>query len=97
VFQALRPFPQFQDVAETNVKNGWSLYHSLQASAQKRFGSGLSFLVSYTLQKILTPSDSGINFNSFAPNGTIQHLTMQNQAKMLATFDRTHQFKASYS
>jgi len=97
VFQALRPFPQFQDVALTNAKNGYSLYHSLQMSAQKRFGSGLSFLVSHTIQKILTPSDSGMNFNSFAPNGTIQHVTLQNQSKMLATFDRTHQFKASYS
>lgn len=54
-------------------------------------------LVNHTIQKILTPSDSGLNFNSFSPNGTIQHVTQQDQSKMLATFDRTHQFKASYS
>ena len=91
------PYPQFQDISLVNAKNGYSLFHSVQLSAQKRFGNGFSLLVNHTIQKILTPSDSGLNFNSFSPNGTIQHVTQQDQSKMLATFDRTHQFKASYS
>lgn len=53
VGQALRPFPQFTSVSQDNSRFGSTFYHSLQASAQKRFGQGLNFLLSYTLSKNL--------------------------------------------
>ncbi len=42
-----RPYPRFQTINEAS-SSGSSIYHSLQVSGEKRFGRGLSFLLSYT-------------------------------------------------
>jgi hypothetical protein len=97
VYQALRPFPQFQFVAQVDSKNSYSEYHALLATAQKRFGRGLSLLASYGTSKMLTPNDEGLNFNGFTPSGTIQAPWMGKTSKMLATYAPSQQFKASYS
>ena len=52
VAQALRPFPQFQRINNLSSPTATMNYHSLQASAQKRFG-GLNFLFAYTISKTL--------------------------------------------
>ena len=45
--------------------NGADKYNALQVSLQKRTGSGLTYLVSYTLSRYLTNTDSGFStFNS---------------------------------
>jgi hypothetical protein len=97
VYQALRPYPQYQFVSQVDSKNSYSLYHALLLTGQKRFRSGLSLLISYGTSKMLTPNDEGLNFNSFAPSGTVQAGNQQNVAKMLATYAPSQQFKASYS
>ncbi len=45
--QTVQPFPAFGGVG-TNVYEGISSYNALQASAEKRYSNGLSFLASYT-------------------------------------------------
>lgn len=53
VAQALLPFPQYAYVGEGTNASGFSEYNSGHFSLQKRYGSGLSFLVDYTVSKQL--------------------------------------------
>jgi hypothetical protein len=54
VAQALRPFPQFQNITDNTENEGHSHYNSLQVRAQKYFSNGLTFLVSYTYSQTIT-------------------------------------------
>jgi hypothetical protein len=45
--------------------NGADKYNALQVSLQKRAGSGLTYLVSYTLSRYLTNTDSGFSTFNF--------------------------------
>ena len=61
--QALRPFPQYGDFNQEDNsfspdRTGNSTYHAMQMQVDKRFATGLSFLVSYTVSKNLTDADS---------------------------------------
>ncbi len=61
--QLLRPFPQYGDFNQednsfTPDRTGNSTYHAMQLGLEKRFATGLSFLVSYTVSKNLTDADS---------------------------------------
>jgi hypothetical protein len=61
--QLLRPFPQYGDFNQednsfTPDRTGDSTYHAMQLGVEKRFATGLSFLVSYTVSKNLTDADS---------------------------------------
>lgn len=51
--QALRPFPQYNDVLILFPNMGNSSYHGLNAKFEKRYSSGLSFLMNYTWSKML--------------------------------------------
>ncbi len=59
----LRPFPLYGDL-NTTTNQGYTWYHSLQASAQKRFAQNYTLLLSYTWSKFmqateyLNPGDS---------------------------------------
>jgi hypothetical protein len=87
VARALAPYPQFTGASDIAASIGFSLYHSLQVSAQKRYG-GLSFLASYTLSKQLN------NYTNFSGLGegysfsTIQNAAYLHQYKTLANLDR---------
>lgn len=52
--QLLRPYPDYQTVQTFAAPNASSVYHSFQASLEKRFSGGLSALVSYTTGKLIT-------------------------------------------
>jgi hypothetical protein len=54
VAQALRPFPQFQNITNNTENEGHSHYNALQLRAQKYFSNGLTFLVSYTYSQTIT-------------------------------------------
>jgi hypothetical protein len=54
VEQALRAFPQYQDIENQAAPNGWSTYSGGQITAKKDFSNGLSFLVGYTMEKEMT-------------------------------------------
>jgi len=53
---ARRPYPQFSDIQLTAFRAN-SIYHGLQASLDKRFTGGLSFLVSYTYSHAIDDAD----------------------------------------
>lgn len=61
VSQAIRPYPQYGRINTTILENaGQTTYHSLQATLEQRFSSGVSVQASFTWSKILTDADSSI-------------------------------------
>jgi hypothetical protein len=93
VAQALRPFPQYQDVTTGTAlgdKSGHSTYHSLVLKFDQRFSSGLSFNTSYVLSKLLTDSDS-----YDADNSAADHFNRRLE-KSIGQYDQTHSYKFNY-
>jgi len=86
--QSLRKYPSY---ATINVRSpsASSIYHALQASVEKRFSQGLSFLVSYTYSKAI---DDASLWNSGTVAVTNFHLE-----RGLSTFDARNRFVASYT
>lgn len=62
--QSLSAFPQYSNVYNNFDLSGRARYNALQASLEKRFSNGLSFLTSYTLSREMSNVDSG--FTTFA-------------------------------
>ncbi|MBM3727480.1 MAG: TonB-dependent receptor [Acidobacteria bacterium] len=54
--QLLRPHPHFGDIL-VDFPAGYSHYHSLQLSAEKRYSAGLSFQLSWTYSKFMEAVD----------------------------------------
>ena len=84
--QAIRPYPQFFGMSDNFDLSGVDHYNALQAQVQKRFTSGLSFLVAYTLSKTMSNTDSG--FSTF--NGLPVNKFNKAQLWAIAGDDRTH-------
>ncbi len=93
LYQALRPYPQYQDIVEDATNGTSSTYHALILKAQKRFSSGLSFLANYTVSKYITDSQ-------WAPGAYGSFPTIPNNRKLdkgLYRFDIPDRFVLSYS
>jgi hypothetical protein len=84
--RALLPFPQFRNMTNNFDTSGADKYDGLQASLQKRTGSGLTFLVAYTLSRTLSNTDSG--FSTFNFKGLNQ--LNPNAEWSIGNDDRTH-------
>ncbi len=84
--QALRPYPQYNSVYNDFENAGYATYNALQVQAQKRFTNGLTYLVSYTLSRTWSNTDSG--FGSF--NGGALNTYNQKAEYQVASNDQTH-------
>src|SRR2546421_1226448 len=70
LFVTKLPYPHMPFVTNNYDTSGADKYNALQVSLQKRTGSGLTFLVSYTLSRYLTNTDSVLstfNFRCLSP------------------------------
>jgi hypothetical protein len=96
--QALRPFPQYQDIAWRNLTTGSSVYHSLQAKLDKRFASGLQFRLAYVWSKLMVigPSDSG-NGNDVVGGGIQNPVCTRSCEKAVSADDVPHTFILAYT
>ncbi|MBI4875501.1 MAG: TonB-dependent receptor [Acidobacteria bacterium] len=63
--QLLRPYPQFQGISTTEPA-GYSYFHSLQFSAEKRLSSGVNFQMAWTWSKFMA-ADSFLNNSDPVP------------------------------
>ena len=70
VAQALRPWPQYQNIDYWAVPTGSSLYNSLEAKFQKRFSNGLQAQAAYTYSRFT--SDDAENGMSHLNDGSPQ-------------------------
>ena len=57
--QALRLWPQYNNVNQVSPVWGDSEYHSLNLKLEKRYSNGLNFLTNFTWSKYMTNTDSG--------------------------------------
>ncbi len=85
----LRPIRGFDDIQYAEFAST-SNYHSLQTQANKRFGRGLTFGVTWTWSKVLDLADG----NNTAVNPFLD-FRMRNYGK--AGFDHTHNVAISYT
>jgi len=83
IAQMLRPFPQYNSVADVYGNVGQSNYNALQLSVQQRLASGLTFNFNYTRSKAI----GTINGNRSA----------YIQERHLSTTDQPHLLNAFYS
>jgi len=84
--RAFLKYPQFRSITNNFDTNGADKYNALQMSLTKRTGSGLTFLVSYTLSRYFTNTDSGFstfNFRGLDPGNPKRDWSVGND-------DRTH-------
>ncbi|MBM3786527.1 MAG: TonB-dependent receptor [Acidobacteria bacterium] len=93
LFQALRPFPHMGNVTDRFTSGKSSTYHAMNLRVQKRFSSGLSFLVGYTTSKYITDSQWLPGAFGGAPRVTESPAL----DKGLYRFDVTHRAAISYT
>lgn len=68
VGQSIRPFPQYGSVDHPENPIGSVSYNGLQASLQKRYSQGLTFLLAYTFSKAIGDVDSNESSSAGAEN-----------------------------
>lgn len=94
VRQALRPYPQFQNIDTRSGggdHSGHSTYHSAMLRFEKRYSHGLQMQTSYVFSKILTDADS---YWSDSYGFAMDHFN-RGLEKSIGAFDITHNFKIS--
>jgi len=104
IAQALRPFSMYgnfngEDQSFGPDRTGNSTYHSMQARLTKRFGDGLSMLVSYTISKNITDADSlGPGVSGFTGTGGFigQNSYNRRAEKAVSELDTPQSLAASF-
>ena len=97
-YNLLVPYPQFGGFGGDAPPYGNSSYHALQVRLEKRFSSGLEFLLTYTFSKAIDDSsatDGNIDWRGDAKS----HLQDPNNfalEKAISPYDSTHVFQFSH-
>ena len=95
VAQALQTYPQYAQIYNNFDLSGAATYNGLQATLEKRFSNGLSFLTSYTLSRLLSNVDSGFStfaslpenkFNQY-PEYTVDQSDIRNNTKISGLYE----------
>ncbi|MBL8177727.1 MAG: TonB-dependent receptor [Bryobacterales bacterium] len=90
---ARRPNPAITRGVNGDKPVGNSIYHSLQARADRRVGKGLTALASYTWSKCISgPSDIGADIGGGSYIGTMQDIYNHVNERSLCGFDVTQRF-----
>ncbi len=94
--QALRPFPQYQNVTETSPYLGNTYYDSLQTTLTKRFAAGGTILANYSWSKFLSNAESSTAAVESHPLGVVQDNTNLRAEKSYLSFDVPNRLVVSY-
>ena len=95
VQQALLPYPQYTNVFNNFDETGSSLYNAMQVQLERRFSSGLMFLVSYNLSRMMSDTNSGftsfgadsLNRNDLQKEWTIDNNDQPNYLNLATTYE----------
>jgi hypothetical protein len=93
VAQALRPYPQYQNIVtgvQNGDKSGHSTYHAFILKADRRMSGGLTFNWNYVFSKLLTDSDT-----YFANGAAAMDHYNRRLEKSIGQNDQTHSLKFS--
>ena len=93
--QLLRPYPQFESVNAVQPPSGMSTYHALNVSLNKRFSSGLQFLVTFTASKYLATPEGNEGWAAGNAQG-VRNWYDTSLEKSLMSNDIPKSFVASY-
>jgi hypothetical protein len=97
VAQALRPFPQYQNIDWRAWPIGKSIYHSLQVKVDKRFTNGGTFRLFYTRSKLINNgAENGQNGNG-GTNFGLQNPINSQIERAVSADDVPNTFVFSYS
>lgn len=94
--QSLQPFPQIPDWSTFlawSVPDGFSTYHSMQISLNKRYSNGVAWLANYTLSKNIGNLDTA--FNTWVNEGRPMDFYNLALEKSVSPYDQTHVVKAA--
>ena len=90
---ARRPNQAFQRAVTGDKSIGNSIYHSLQVKAERRMGSGLTFLTAYTWSKSISgPSDIGGQVGGGFYIGGIQDIYNLSAERAVSGFNVPHRY-----
>lgn len=92
VAQLLRPYPQFGNVVSYSQNEAHSSYHSLQLTASRRVGDGLSFTAAYAFSKSIDDLTSMSLNNQTIQIQYYQDYHNRRADKSLSNFDVAHRF-----
>ncbi|MDZ4799382.1 MAG: hypothetical protein SGI92_14560 [Bryobacteraceae bacterium] len=92
VAQALRPYPQYLNIANNSNPNGNSTYNALQTKVERRFSKGLTLLGAYTWAKTISDGDIAAGGG---PSG--QSFYNRRLEKAISTNDVPHVVALSYT
>jgi hypothetical protein len=95
VAQALRPFPQYQNIFWRGVPTGNSIYHALEVVLEQRFSHGLQFRVGYTYSKL--NNDGAENALSGISTGIQNPASSEKGEWGLSTDDVPHVFLVGFT
>jgi hypothetical protein len=93
--QLLRPYPHFNNVTATESNWGNSIYHAFQATAEKRFSHGFTFLASYSFSKLIDDVDSVFAGEATAATG-IQNWSNLRNERSISPVDQTQSLVISH-
>jgi hypothetical protein len=93
----LYPYPQYDDVGMTEPNNRNSSYNAMQLKVEKRFSKGGTVLASYTVSKLISNTNSEINWlEAAAPAwGDSNAYNLENE-RSLDGFDVPQRFVLSF-
>ena len=92
--QRLRPFPQFNDVAQVSPDWGNSSYHAGNLKFEKRYSGGFNMLLNYTWAKYLDNVEGGSELAGLAGN-SYTHYMLRHLDKSYSGSDIRHRLAAS--
>lgn len=90
--QALRPYPQVQQIIYEDAPSGNSNYHALTAKLERRFTAGLTFLGAYTFSKLISDVEmvqGGVSL--------LQNQFDRRAERAVANIDTPHRLIASFA
>ena len=95
--QLLRPYPEYNGFAMQSPPNRNSIYHSLQATVEKRFGHGGTILGAYTWSKLISDTDTLTGWlEPGGGAGSVQNNYNIRAERSLALYDTPHRAVISY-
>lgn len=82
--QLLRPYPQFTGISSTEPQ-GYSWYHSLQTTVERRLRAGFTFQFNYTFSKMMEAAR--LNAQDPVPVNVISDLDRRHRAALSAIYE----------